>query len=382
MVVPRVMWAVALLFLASHVARADDTLAREKFLAGVTAAEEQRWADAALHFEGSLAESDMPSTRFNLVLAYSELGQPLLVVLHGLRLLEGPATEAREQARAHASLLVKQAIRSLATLTVATLPAGADLRIDGAPPVLRSEAGIYLLPGAHHLELRLGSKQESIEISLAGGQVLPWPRVARSAQAGDELPAPRSAPTAPVVKKATVREDTPPISRLRKRTAWSLGMVGAALAVAASGCLVVAQLRAENLASRGIPGTLQMGYKQHVDGYLNTLDAVMPLAFAGGVLMSGALLVSEHATERGSLEWSVASVVLATAFLSVGTYLMVREPKAVIPTSDLERPSRNGGGLLVALSLPLLTYGIGAALSHWRGRRSVALRALSSGVTW
>ncbi len=366
--------SVLLLWLltAGQTARADDEVARQRFESGVAASEEARWQDAAYDFEASLSESDRPATRFNLILAYQQLGRPLDVVRHALQFLAEQQGAGREEARSKVAATLAEAKRQVAVLNVAALPSESELRVNGHVPALLVAGNVYLLPGVHHLELRLGQAiQETIEITLSAGQELPWPRLGRRDVEPTSAGAPRTAaPLAPLARRPMDRAATDsPLAVVRNRAAWTLGSVGAALAVAAGACLIVADRRSDRLRDSGVARTQEAGYFDALDRYWTSVDSVMPLAFSGGVLMASAILVGERVTRRGSLAWSVASLAAGAALVGVGTFWLVREPHHVIPGTDIERPSRQGGSLLFSAGLPLITYGAAFPIVHRRGRR-------------
>lgn len=370
---PRVTHVIALwLLLGQLPVRADDALARQTFDAGVTATEENRWADAARLFEASLGESDKLATRFNLILAYHALDRPLDLARHALHLLASPDRSRREEARSQATELLADALRKLAVLNLSALPADSQLQVDGRVPSLVRDAKMYLLPGVHHLELRLGpSIYEAIEISLNAGHELAWPRLGRgsSQDAVEAVPPAPAAMTAAAPKPINQRLDVSPTSIRRTRAAWAIGGIGAALTVAAGSCLLAASRQADQLAEGGIPGTTKPGYYDAVDQYHRTLNAVVPMALTGGALMAGAVLVGERAILHRSLAWSIASAATGLAMFGLGAYLFAREPGLIIPTAEeFERPARESGSLLFAAGLPLLTYGIASPLL---GRRKV-----------
>jgi hypothetical protein len=371
------------LLLGQQTARAEDESARQHFDAGVMASEESRWEQAAAEFEASLAEKDRPATRFNLILAYHQLQRPLDVLRHALPFLAAPNAAGREEARDQAAVLLADARRKLAVLSVAALPVGSELQVDGHAPAVLQDERVFVSPGVHQLELRLGHVHETIEIELSAGQELPWPRLGRSAPAATSpLQLPVGPAIAPVLSVPTsVRSQDSSLRLIRKRSAWAMGTVGAALALAGGACWLLADRRSDRLGHGGIMRAQEPGYYDVLERYWTSFEAVMPLAFAGGALMASAILVGGQITRRGSLAWSIASIATGTVLLGFGGYWLGREPRPVIPTTLIDRPSRQGGSLLVSTAMPLLTYGVAFPLVRGRTTRlSAGLSTLR--VVW
>lgn len=378
----RGLCALVIWLCASLEARADDEQAKQRFEAGFQAAAERRWDEAAAQFEASLRESDKPAVRFNLILVYHELERPLELARHALAFLAGADSDERKSARVRAGELLAEAKRALAALDTATLPQGTQLWIDGAAPGVRDGALLYVLPGVHVLEAEVDQRRERVTLSLRAGEVSAWPLTPRP------QPQPASMAAAPTTTPAlasdpsTPLRDVPSDNALRKWTVWSAGVAGAALFVSAGACLGKSYARGNALAADGIEGSEAPGYLDEVDHYRNAFHAIVPLALSGGVLMAGAILIGNRATRVGSLTWSIASMLAGAAALGVGTYLVIREPSALIPTSEVVRPSRQAGGLLLAASLPLASYGVGYLVSSRRDVR-LGLSGLSSlRVSW
>jgi hypothetical protein len=344
-------------------ARADEARARQQFELGVAAIDANRWEDAAKLLEASLADEERAATRFNLILAYHELGRPLEVARHALHFLSAAMAPGKESSRAKAEELLARALRELAILDTSLLPAGSALQIDAAPPALTAGASIYLLPGTHRLRLQLAEgRSEQGEVTLSAGESRSWPRSAPAL----EPPAPPAVVTVsvkPARRHAEARSPEPvardnSLASARTYAAPAMAGLGVALALAASGCLWLSQVRANDLARSGVEGSEKRGYVSASERYHRGLDAVIPLAFVGGALMAGAVVTSTRLTQRGSFAWSIASVVAGGALLVAGTFLLARDPGDVVPGTGMERPARSAGSLLAAAGLPFTTYGV------------------------
>jgi hypothetical protein len=365
------LWLVAL------TARADDALARELFDAGVHAAAAQNWSEAVRLLEASLAQTDRVACRFNLVIANHELKRPLEVARHALVFLA--ATQARTQGEESAEVRTRfdQALRALATLEVVGLPTGVQPRIDDGRPQVSDGSRFYVAPGPHRLELWLGSRLlESIEVELRAASSQSWPRVspireeresadlakvnAPSADAGPQ----RAAADRTPASTAGLMKSAPASARLTQRLALGLGIGGAALAIAAVGAYGYAEHRADVLEGWR---PSRPGYTTATDRYGRSQWAVMPLAFAAGALTAGAgALVARK--PRGALAISLTALLLGLGAASAGTALMIKSPGILVPGTQIERPTREGASLLLAASLPLLSFGVRLQWNLWQAR--------------
>lgn len=383
MVVPRWFSILMCWLLVGCTARADDAQAKQLFEQGVAASEAGEWDEAARAFEASLVASDKPATRFNLMLAQRERKRPLEVARHALVLLSLPAAAHREEGRAKAAALLAEAKTQLTLLDVTALPGDVELKVDGKAPELVDQGLVYVRPGVHRLELWIEQHEEEIELLLSAGQTLPWPLLGRG-----EVPNAKVAPPSPPVPPGPALalpgkpEGANVLTLLRTRAAWTAGGVGAGLAIAAVTCLWVAELRGERLSRDGIEAVSKDGYYSAAGRYQNALDAVTPLAFAGGALMAAALPVGGRILRRGSLGWAIASLALGGAALGAGTYFLARTPGTLVPETPLHQSGRQVGGLVAAAALPLFTYGIGFLVMR-KHQAQVTLSSLSSlSITW
>lgn len=372
---------LALLLAFASFARADDALARQRFETGVAAAAGGHWQEAAESLEESLSHRDKPATRFNLAVVYHELHQPLEVARHALPFLALPADAAHEPERAQIAAMLSEAKQELACLDLSGAPRGVLVKVDGASSSVADGPSVFVLPGRRVLEIIADAvPRATIVISLGAGQVVPWAilehEIAVRATAASDPP-PVANPQ-PVVTQSQVSTDhTISLRLLRKRTAWSMGVVGAALAVAAGACMWTTIERGHDLSDAGTDGTDEPGYILDAERYLSTFRAVIPLALTSGTLMAGAIPVGAEISRRGSLGWSIAALSVGAALLGVGAYWLIREPSRLIDTvDDLDRPSRQAGSLLVAGGLPLTTYGVAFLVQRRRPLR-LALHGIS-----
>jgi hypothetical protein len=383
----RHFWFVAALFwsLTCSLTRADDVLAREQFEIGVAAADENRWSDAVAHLEASIAQSDRAATRYNLVLAHDRLGHSLEVVHHGLAFLAKPDEVERTEARVKVQELVAQAKSQLAALDTEALASGTVLFVDGGPPLAREQSQVFVLAGAHRIEVRAPGRAPDVsEQSLVAGQVLRLlPPAALLPPPAPDRVSERTITRAELsehVRKPT-RDD--PVSSLpRQRAAWALASVGAAAFVAGVACLGLSYARANRLRSGGVEGTELSGYLDASGRYQRSLNTVIPLAFASAGLMSVAVGLGEKVVRRRNLTFMVVSLVAASVLFGAGAFLLARDPGAVVAMTGLDMPSRQLGGLLFAAGLPLATYVVGLAIRNDRRHARAQVSLSGARVAW
>lgn len=364
------LWLL-LIWLLPQLARADEARARELFESGVKAAAEQRWSEAAELLEASLAQTDRPACRYNLIVVSAELERPLEVARHALAFLT--TAEARshvaevDQVRRYLS----RAVQELVILDVQGLPLGVQLRVDGAPPKIADGTRIFVLPGAHRLELWFEDRPlESIEIELAAGTVQPWPRVRKAHTEiaanyldpldGSAVEAPAST-SGPTLTRATHAAPLSPPARNRA-LALGLGVSGGTLALVATGLYAYALHSANDLETRD---PQESGYLNAADRYSRTLRTIAPFALTGGALLASSVALVEH-KPRALLAVSLTSLVLGLGTAVLGTVLALQTPSRLVEGAELVRPTRQAGSMLVGLSLPLLSYGTRLHWLFWR----------------
>jgi hypothetical protein len=90
-----------------------------------------------------LAQEDRPGTRFNLVMAYLELGRPLDVARHAVAFLRFPPEPHRAEARQKVEGALDSVRRELSRLNFNTLPEGSQVRVDGAEVLVRDGSCIF-----------------------------------------------------------------------------------------------------------------------------------------------------------------------------------------------------------------------------------------------
>lgn len=367
--------------LAWRSASADDRLAEQLFDEGVAAAAHKQWQEAAYKLEASLTEADKPSTHFNLALAYRELDRPLELTRHALAFLASEPTAARERARARAHELLSEALPRLAAFDLSEAPQGTSLKLDAATPPVVDGTRHYVLPGRALVELQVGGGTGvHSEWLLSAGQVVRWPELSRIRP----LPVVSTSRPAATTPSSTILDAPPPATSppWRKRAAWTVGTLGAALFVASVASFGVTLKRANELEADGLEGTSQPGHLDRVSRYESSFYAVMPLALTGGALMAGSFPLGPPSSLRGSLGWSISALTLGAALLVAGSYWLIDTPGEVVETTGIERPSRPAGSLLFAAGLPLATYGITFLVLRQRPVRVGVHGGLRAAISW
>jgi hypothetical protein len=376
----RFLGVLVLLSTLSFIARADEGRARQLFAEGLKAASRNDWLEAVRLLEASAEQADKPASRYNLVVANQELKRPLEVARHATAFLSMSDSRAHPAEVAEVRAYLNQALRELAVLLLQGLPPGVQPRVDDAAPRVADEAHVYVLPGLHRLELWLDEAPlESIEIELRAGAVQAWPRVGKRTEAAVAVagaleavppdpgqpgvqPGAESAPQAPRAAATSLSPPPLPAWPVKRKLAWSLGIVGAAIGIGAISSYAYALRRADEL--EGIdPAT--PGYTSTVRSYQRSTTAVYSLALSGGVLMAGAAALAPH-KPRGALAVSITALVLGLTALGAGLAFVAQAPKELVKDSTVYRPTREAGALLLGASLPLLTYGIGVQWKFWQ----------------
>jgi hypothetical protein len=344
------LWGLALVLCAAAGVRADDALARERFEQGVRAASEGRWEEAKQFLEASLRESDVPATRYNLIVANQQLGSPLELVRHALAFLAAPSSPAQAELRGSVQELLDAATSALAVVSIEALPPDAQLTIDGSAPAVLHAGRAYLVPGRHRFELRRANASiEAAEADLAAGDTVPWPRAPAPAALPPPVEeAPQVAPSEP---------HAPPLPRsVRPRaSAWGLGIAGAISGLTAIGLYAAAEYRGRQLPESDMAAD---GYVPAADRYSRLKYTIMPFAFLGGALLASAVAADTAHARRGSMAWAIASLGFGAAMLVAGAVLVAVKPPALVEDTDLRTLSRERGSLLLSGSFPLISYGV------------------------
>jgi len=161
-------------FVATPRASAQDVeQARELFLQGVQASQEDRWADAVELFRRSRDIVERPSAVFNTAVALSRIGRVVAALDDCERYLEiAEAGDPSEAERYGQAQLLREELRGrVATLTLTVEPPEAELEVDGRPQDdTGAERTMRLDPGEHAVELRAhGFESERFEIRLEPG---------------------------------------------------------------------------------------------------------------------------------------------------------------------------------------------------------------------
>jgi hypothetical protein len=338
-----------------------DLAARQLFDEGVALAESARWAEAADRFERSLALADRPGTRFNLLQAYGELDRPLERARHALSFLGLPDEPHRAEARAAAQAALDEAARELAVLGTQSVPAGTELLVDGEPPAVRDSSRVFVLPGLHRLEARIpGAPSEVIELHLARGQAVPWPRQGRVEVSVVPPVSLAAEPVSPAPLPALASDTPEPSPAWRSRLSIASGTLGASAGLTAVGLYALALQRASKL-RRLDP--YEAGFLTSSDQYLRLTNAIGPLAVAGGALMAQGMATGPRSARWGSRITAVTALAGGAALVAAGLMLLVRDPEH-LGDSQLDAPSRQAGALLVGAAGPFISYGT-SFFVHW-----------------
>jgi hypothetical protein len=235
--------AAALSAMPTAPVRADEpshsqvALAREQFVAGVTAARENDWQTALRAFERSQALYPHPATLFNIAGARRRLGRFVAAVEAYRRFLLAPASDTSPAQRAEAESAISDIEPRLAHLTVHVEHAMETdvLALDGSVlPGAVIEQSIPVDPGAHELTLtRDGTVVARASVTLAvaepGAVTLKAPVYKGKAA----LTPAASAASEPALAPGAPRRDA---SHTRRRWMW----VAIGVGVAAVGATVAA----------------------------------------------------------------------------------------------------------------------------------------------
>jgi hypothetical protein len=365
-------WLVGMGALAQD---SPDAEARRLFEEGLALSETNQWAEAADRFERSLSLADRPAARFNLVNAYVELGRPLDVARHAVAFLSLPAEPHRAEARASVEASLGEAARQLAVLSTQSVPGGCVLLVDGQAPAVRDATRVFVSPGLHRLEARIpGAAAEVIELHVAGGQELPWPRQGHVAPSAATPLASLAEPPAPTVTPVAV---APAVSDLpdpgqpawRSRLSIATGTLGAITELTAVGVYALTLRRANELSRLGARGH---GYITGSYDYYGSRDAIAPLAIAGGVLMAQAMATGPRSSRWGSRTTAVIGLAAGAGLLAVGAMLLIRSPD-LLENTGVEAPTRQLGALLVSGAGPFISYGTSFLVRWYRSPRGVKL---------
>jgi hypothetical protein len=168
---PRLAWALAacgvLLGVAAHTTsvsaqRASEAvLAREQFRAGVQAAQDERWRDAADAFQRSYELSPRPLTLLNLAGAYAQTGRLVEAVeAYRMFLMERQGVSARMRADAEAQLADIEPRIPRARISVLGIQEGDVVRLDEYELSAASlEQPLPVNPGTHTVVLERGGHE-------------------------------------------------------------------------------------------------------------------------------------------------------------------------------------------------------------------------------
>lgn len=143
---------------------------RELFAKGVRAAQEQRWDQCRAAFLAALGVKKVAQIAGNLALCEVKLGlyrdaaEHVTFFLHDTR----PETPADRMAAARA--ILEGASAKVGTLVLTVDVAGADVAVDGrAVGQAPLEDPVFVEPGHHAIEARLGAKIATAELDVAAG---------------------------------------------------------------------------------------------------------------------------------------------------------------------------------------------------------------------
>lgn len=173
-------------------------------------------------FETAWARAERPSVLFNLAMALQRVGRPVDAVRALETLLAHP--ESTPAQRESGSRALAEARRLVASLTVTTTAAGAELVLNGRPA--RWDTAVLLPPGDHVLEARRDAGAPTrLELSLRAGEQ-------RTVQLVVEAP---QAPPPPAVVGAPPRVVTLPPPRVTGPSTglrWGVTAAAGATAIA------------------------------------------------------------------------------------------------------------------------------------------------------
>lgn len=154
--------------------RLDVEAARRAFDRGVLLAQQGRWSEALEEFRRSRSLADRPRTAFNVALALDRLQRYREARAALESCLGMPGVTAESDLMVDAQRLLSQVRRSLATLTLAVAPGGAEVRINSA--VIPGEGTLRTLdidPGRQALEVTApGMAAQSFELVARPGERL------------------------------------------------------------------------------------------------------------------------------------------------------------------------------------------------------------------
>lgn len=145
--------------------------ARAHFDRGRQLAEERRFAEAASAFEQSRALVPRPSTTFNLALCLFALGRHLDAIATLERFSAEADATVDESMRADAERMLAHARRSLATIELEVVPAGAVIQVDGRAIEGEARRSVQVDAGAHVVRAEAeGHAPALIELTVRSGE--------------------------------------------------------------------------------------------------------------------------------------------------------------------------------------------------------------------
>ncbi len=214
--------------------------ARELFVEGVELTRQDRWGEALVYFQRSLALVERPNTIFNVAGILVRLGRGREAVEHYERYLRAAPADDPDRAAALAALEAARA--GLARLHLSVSPAEADLRVDG----LRVEGTghdreLVLDPGEHVIDLYApGFHREVFRVSFLPGargeRLITLVGLSEGAsaeavpEAAEPPPAARADPDAPAPPQYELRIDETPAHALLAAGLATLAVGAGALA--------------------------------------------------------------------------------------------------------------------------------------------------------
>jgi len=144
-------------------------LARAAFERGVSAADEGRYADAAVAFEASYRARAVPVVLHNLGLAYRAMGRNRAAIDAFERYLGAPAADATQADLSVVRDAVRTLRAALVTVAVSTTPPDASVTVDGRPEAVQNGT-LTLDPGTHAFDIRAdGYAPARRELRLSNG---------------------------------------------------------------------------------------------------------------------------------------------------------------------------------------------------------------------
>jgi hypothetical protein len=144
--------------------------ANARFQTGLKYYDNHDFESARLAFKQAYAVLQKPSILLNLALSELYSNHPLDAIVHFEEYIKDPSTPAdkRDKSKKH----LEEAMKKTAHLQIRTA-ADAQVTIDGRPVSQPYTTAVHVMPGAHSVEARLGSKTRSANVDPKPGDTVP-----------------------------------------------------------------------------------------------------------------------------------------------------------------------------------------------------------------